>query len=775
MSGVGVVGRYVSRSWSSRGGAGHHGSPRHHPPPPQRPSSPWKIPAFFRRKFEIAQRGGGRVASTAPGESEGGVAVTEEAFKDPPLTLKDPLKDPMRESTSTDPIKDFEATPSPYDEPEVCAQNDDCDSIHRRLIKSSPIRQIRDVTFREPRYLDLFDPSVSVVRDPKLDQPQPASKSRARSIFSRFLSAIASTKVIIGCSIILVVLVVVIVTLASTSHGPFFSPDPRIQHPHVTTVTTCGLVQGIVQDGAYVFRGLPYAVPPVGKLRFRPAQLQTSLNDCWTGTYVANVTQPCWSYDSQGAVVEGSEDCLLIDVFTPQLGYDTPLPVIVYIGGASLGSDTLRPWLLSKAASVVRSKGVVILAPQVRRGLLGFFPHPKLAASTYPHTAGNQGVSDLLTALNWVQHNVEHFGGDPEQVTLLGHQAGAAMAWPLVSSPQGHRLIQSAWLTGAVPLHPEIPWREADPELVESLNCSTIMCLESIPARTAMDAPPLEWRRPHGHPWLLADGVIVPFFPSMPQVPLMIGSTEQAAANNLLSWQERLGTSHQQLVDAVVDGLRLNELNYGQPVWSGSPQYSGINWPSSLGNQDTWSKEPGHNKGRWPQPPRNNERGSELNSFVTGSSEAETALEWYSDLKDDSWLLLTTLVSDATVTCPTLSTATRLSRTLSRAHPTGTEDVPVYAYVSRHARVSRAGAVADGLSDIESILGVFQPRDEKDVQYARTIQDLFFFFVNYGSPDWHSATPAHLGVYTINGVTNVERSRLQCEHWANASQFFRRF
>lgn len=59
------------------------------------------------------------MASTAPGESEGGVAVTEEAFKDPPPTLKDPLKDPLRESTSTDPIKDFEATASPYDEPEV--------------------------------------------------------------------------------------------------------------------------------------------------------------------------------------------------------------------------------------------------------------------------------------------------------------------------------------------------------------------------------------------------------------------------------------------------------------------------------------------------------------------------------------------------------------------------------------------------------------------------------------------------------------------------------
>nr|XP_045624050.1 neurotactin-like isoform X2 [Procambarus clarkii] len=769
MSGVPVVGRYVSRSWSSRAGAAPRGD--HHPPPQQRPASPWRIPAFFRRKFDIAQRGGGRVASTAPGDAGGGVTVAEEAFKDPPPTLKDP----MRESTSTDPIKDFEATPSPYDEPEVCAQSDDGDCIHQRLINSSPIRQIRDVTFREPRYLDLFDPSVSVVRDPRLDQPQPPSKSRARSVFSRILSSIASTKVVIGCTIILVVLVVVIVTLASTSQGSFFGADPRIQHPHVTTVTTCGFVQGIIENGAYVFRGLPYAVPPVGKLRFRAAQLHTNVNDCWTGTYVANVTRPCWSYDSQGAVVDGFEDCLLMDVFTPQLGYDSPLPVIVYIGGSGLGTDTRSPWLLSKASGLVKGKRVVILAPQVRRGLLGFFPHPKLAASTYPHTAGNQGVSDLLTALTWVQRNVEHFGGDPEQVTLLGHEAGAAMAWPLISSPQGHRVIQSAWLTGSVPLHPENTWREADPELVESLNCSTVICFETISARTVMEAPPLEWRRPQGRPWLLADGVIVPFLPSMPQVPLMIGSTEQAAANNLLSWRERLGTSRQQLIDAVVDGLRLNEYNYGQPVGAGSSAHSGGSPPGSAAGRDIWPRRSGTNQGRWPQPPRNDQRLSELSSFVQGSADAETALEWYSDFKDDPWLLLSTLVSDATVTCPTLITITRLSRTLSHTHPTGTEDVPVYAYVSRHARISRAGLVADGFSDIESILGVFQPRNENDVQYARTMQDLFFFFVNYGSPDWHSATPAHLGIYMVDTEINVERSRLQCEYWTNSSQFIKRF
>uniref|UniRef100_A0A0P4VZ69 Carboxylesterase type B domain-containing protein n=2 Tax=Scylla olivacea TaxID=85551 RepID=A0A0P4VZ69_SCYOL len=323
---------------------------------------------------------------------------------------------------------------------------------------------------------------------------------------------------------VLVVLVVVIVALASTSRHAF-PQDPRIQPPYVTTVTTCGLVQGMVDGGAFVFRGVPYAVPPVGERRFRRSQPHSKLEDCWTGTYMANVTRPCWGYDSQGGVVQGFEDCLLLDVFTPQLGYDTPLPVVVVVGGASLGGDAQRPWMVSKAAQLVQDRRVVLVSPQLRRGPFGFFPHPAVAASTYPHTAGNQGASDLLAALIWTRHNVEHFGGDPAQVTLLGHRAGAALAWPLLSSRSGRDLVHSAWLSGAAPHHPTRSWRDADPALLESLNCTSVACLEAMPALQVMEAPPLEWRRPGHHAWLVADGLDVSFLPAMPQVPLVLGES----------------------------------------------------------------------------------------------------------------------------------------------------------------------------------------------------------------------------------------------------------
>lgn len=254
------------------------------------------------------------------------------------------------------------------------------------------------------------------------------------------------------------------------------------------------------------------------------------------------------------------------------------------------------------------------------------------------------------------------------------------------------------------------------------------------------------------------------------------GSTEQVVAHHLLSWQERLGTSHHQLTDSVVDGLRLNAVNYREPVRSHGPLYGRANKPgSSRGGPHVWPPLTGSDRPRWPQPPRYNAEGSEINSLMPGSKEAEAAIEWYRDLKDDPWLLLTTLVSDATTTCPALASAARVARTLSHAQPQATANVPVYAYVSRHARVSRAGTVADGLSDIESILGVFQPENEEDIQYARTIQDFFFLFIRTGSPEWHSMTPAHLGIYVINEKVTVERTRIQCEHWTNSSHLIRRF
>lgn len=117
---------------------------------------------------------------------------------------------------------------------------------------------------------------------------------------------------------------------------------------------------------------------------------------------------------------------------------------------------------------------MVVVAPHIRRGALGIMAHPRVAEAVYPHSAGGQSASDVVAALVWVSRNIEHFGGDPAAVTLLGHRAGAALAYPLLSSPKTRGLVHRAWLTGAPPLHPRTTWRDASDSLALPYNCSDL-------------------------------------------------------------------------------------------------------------------------------------------------------------------------------------------------------------------------------------------------------------------------------------------------------------
>ncbi|CAL4073030.1 unnamed protein product [Meganyctiphanes norvegica] len=732
MSGLSVVGQYISKNVNS---ANDQAVYSHNIPVKKKCNSSWRIPYFLRKKFKNQINKGQKygdvcyVASSQEGENVEGLSE-KERLKRPESCI---LKGAANNSTA-DRCLDMGTSGAPYSQSEV-----------------------QHSGYREPRYLDLFDPTVSVVRDPKLDEPKMEGKSRFSLFILRILSLLSSTRLVIACSVTVVVLVVVIAAVAGVSKSSMFIQDPRVQPPFVTTVTSCGHVRGVIEDKTYVFRGIPYAIPPVGRRRFVRSQLQTKLEDCWKGTFIANVSRPCWSYDTQGAVVAGYEDCLAIDIFTPQLGYDNPLAVVVFVGGASLGGDLRRPWLLGAASTLAVKRNIVIVSPQVRRGTLGFFPHKKLAQSTYPHSSGNQGVSDLLNALSWVRHNIEHFGGDPGRITLLGHEAGAALAWPLLTSGRGQRLVRNAWLTGAPPMHPETTWRDADPLLVEAVNCSTVQCLETISARKIMEAPPLDWRRPHGPPWLVADGVVIPFLPDIPQVPLVFGSTKQGSAEQLLPWRRRLGNSRQQLVDAVQEALKLNdEFSGGTNIWPElSREYGQDHLRNFVREHDQKESRaifiPG---GTFP----NIEMGvasvgTAAGNTITGQEMATTFVNWYSSLIENPFLLLSTLVSDATTTCPVIRVASHLARRHAQGIPSSvsnTQKTPVYAYISTHSRMSRVGALADGLSDIEAILGVFRPQTRSDHRFAQAMQDMFFLFVETGSPEWYSPTPAHLGIYMVD-------------------------
>ncbi|RXG50912.1 hypothetical protein Avbf_08740 [Armadillidium vulgare] len=185
---------------------------KQHSPAPDR----GKLISLSRHNFTYRS---GRVGISSPLEGQrGGIAITSQAFQDP-LTYKNPYLPAF----GTSDVPHFGTFASPYYEAEI-----------------------QDYTaHREPRYLDLFEPGVQVIRDPKLDQPCPTWKERLRLLFSSNLGAFATSKFVIGCCVLLVVLIIGIVAIVSISKLlRSVSFDPRVTFPYVTTATSCGLVKG---------------------------------------------------------------------------------------------------------------------------------------------------------------------------------------------------------------------------------------------------------------------------------------------------------------------------------------------------------------------------------------------------------------------------------------------------------------------------------------------------------------------------------------------------
>lgn len=201
-----------------------------------------------------------------------------------------------------------------------------------------------------------------------------------------------------------------------------------IQNP---VKTDFGLIAGTTgtSPNISVFKGIPFAAPPVGPLRWRPPQSPAA----WLGVRKA---------DQFGARCQQSEDCLYLNVWT---GAETPFerrPVIVFVygGGFTSGAGS-EPRYDGEALA---KKGVVFVTFNYRLGVFGFFAHPELADESDHKTSGNYGVMDFIAVLKWVQHNIQNFGGDPSRVTIMGESAGAIMVSAMVGSPEGAGLFKRA-------------------------------------------------------------------------------------------------------------------------------------------------------------------------------------------------------------------------------------------------------------------------------------------------------------------------------------------
>jgi para-nitrobenzyl esterase len=214
--------------------------------------------------------------------------------------------------------------------------------------------------------------------------------------------------------------------------------------------TTAGLVSGVParNPGVIAYKGIPFAAPPVGALRWKAPQPPAS----WDGVRKAEAfSASCiqaiveekkpWTYEfmTHGEV---SEDCLYVNVWTPARVSSERRPVFVYIyGGANVEGSGAVPVYDGEGLA---SKGVVMVTFNYRVGILGFFAHSELDAESPYHASGNYGLLDQIAAVRWVHDNIAGFGGDPNRVTIAGQSAGASAVHNLTASPLARGLFQRA-------------------------------------------------------------------------------------------------------------------------------------------------------------------------------------------------------------------------------------------------------------------------------------------------------------------------------------------
>ncbi|MGA7160055.1 MAG: carboxylesterase family protein [Bacteroidota bacterium] len=272
-----------------------------------------------------------------------------------------------------------------------------------------------------------------------------------------------------------------------------------------------GLLQGTSEDGLTVYRGIPFAAPPVGDLRWRAPQPAAK----WDGVRQADKFAP-GPIQSWGAASGKSEDCLYLNVWTPAQSPHDRIPVLVWIyGGGFNGGSTSEP---TYSGEKLAKKGVVLVSIAYRVGRLGFLAHPELSAENPNHVSGNYGILDMIAGLQWVQKNISAFGGDPTKVTIFGESAGGIAVSMLCASPLAKGLFSGAVSESGGSFGPprsttypgENMKRLADAErdgeaYAKSAGVSSIAELRKIPA----DKLPMSGFG-KGMAWPIMDGWVVP-------------------------------------------------------------------------------------------------------------------------------------------------------------------------------------------------------------------------------------------------------------------------
>ncbi|MGN6667298.1 MAG: carboxylesterase/lipase family protein [Trinickia sp.] len=304
-----------------------------------------------------------------------------------------------------------------------------------------------------------------------------------------------------------------------------------------------GIVQGVKMRGQHkdvrVFRGIPYAAPPVGEFRFREPQPVAR----WAGVRKAQQFGPRCMQPVAGGKLDFrskqmSEDCLYLNVWTKAHGTDAKQPVLVYFHGGDfvVGDGSLPRYDGANLAA----RGIVMVTVNYRLGAFGFLAPSEAARESSHGTAGNYGLLDQVAALRWVRENIAKFGGDPSKVTIAGDSAGSVAVSAHMASPLSRGLFARAIGESGAAFAPNAMWRREQAEHVATkfaarVGAASLQQLRSLPAAALLTAATASknaselttfWPSIDGH--FLSDSPDRVFTNgAQAQVPLLLGSNSQ--------------------------------------------------------------------------------------------------------------------------------------------------------------------------------------------------------------------------------------------------------
>ena len=276
--------------------------------------------------------------------------------------------------------------------------------------------------------------------------------------------------------------------------------------------THSGAVSGVAtSDGAVVsFKGIPFAAPPVGQLRWRApkpvsAWKETLKADHFGASCIQGPNNELLPWTKEFMYVTPvSENCLFLNIWTPKVSASAKLPVLVYIHGGAFTSGSGDVPVYDGEA--LARTGMVIVTINYRLGVLGFLAHPALTAESAHHSSGNYGLLDQIEALKWVRENIGAFGGDSARVTIAGQSAGAMSVADLLASPLAEGLFSAAIADSGiggrgVPMQTLADAEKAGAAFAAAKKAASIEALRALPAS--------EFAKPGGRLSPIVDGWVV--------------------------------------------------------------------------------------------------------------------------------------------------------------------------------------------------------------------------------------------------------------------------